>query len=104
MPNFIFALLGQAPAGAPTANPIAGFLPIAIIFLIFYMLLIRPQQKKQQQHQKMLSEIKKNDEVVTAGGIHGTVVNVDERTVTLRIDDNTRIRLQKSSVAYVKKK
>lgn len=76
---------------------------LIIFFIVFYLLIIRPQQKKQRQHQQMIANIKKNDEVVTVGGIHGTVVNVKEKTFVLRVDTNTRIEIDKSSVAYLKK-
>ena len=56
-----------------------------------------------KEHQKMLAGIDKNDEVVTLGGIHGTVVNVKEKTLTLRIDENVKMEIEKNSVAYIKK-
>ena len=90
----------------PTAvqpNAIASLMPIIFIFAIFYFLLIRPQQKKQREHQKMVSELKKNDEVVTNGGIHGTVVNVKDTTLTLRIDENVKVEVNKNAIAYLKK-
>ena len=90
----------------PTAvqpNAIASLMPIIFIFGIFYFLLIRPQQKKQKEHTRMTSELKKNDEVVTNGGIHGTVVNVKDTTIILKIDDNVKIEINKSTVAYLKK-
>lgn len=78
-------------------------LPLVFIFVVFYFLLIRPQKKKQQEHQKMIQGLKKNDEVVTIGGVHGTIVNIKEQTFILRIDENTRIEVDKQSVSYVKK-
>jgi len=65
---------------------IANFLPIIFIFIIFYFLLMRPQQKKQKEYERMLSGLKKNDEVVTNGGIHGTILNIKDDTLTLKID------------------
>lgn len=88
---------------AAQPNAIASLMPIIFIFVIFYFLLIRPQQKKQKEHERVVSELKKNDEVVTNGGIHGTVVNVKESTLTLKIDDNVKIEINKSAVAYLKK-
>ena len=85
------------------ANPLVQLFPLALIFIIFYFLLIRPQKQKEKEHQKMLTGINKNDEVVTLGGIHGTIVNVKDKTVTLRIDDNVNMEIEKSSVAYIKK-
>ena len=86
------------------ASPITALMPIILIFVIFYFLLIRPQQTQQKKHRELLSQLKKNDEVVTNSGIHGTIVNLDEETVTLRVDDNTRIKFQKNTISYVKKK
>jgi len=84
-------------------NPIVQLLPLALIFVIFYFLLIRPQKQKEKEHQKMLEGINKNDAVVTSGGIHGTVVNVKEKTLTLRIDENVKMEIEKNSIAYIKK-
>jgi len=78
--------------------------PLILIFVVFYFLLIRPQQKKQKDHEQMVKSLEKNDEVVTTGGIHGTIANVKDSTVTLRVDDNVRMELQKNCVAHVKKK
>ena len=86
------------------ANPLINLLPIILIFVIFYFLLIRPQKKQQDEHKKMVAGLKKNDEVITAGGIHGTVVNVKEHTVTLKVDDNVKVEVQKNSVASMKRK
>jgi len=84
-------------------NPLVQLFPLALIFIVFYFLLIRPQKQKEKQHQKMLGELNKNDEVVTSGGIHGVIVGVKEKTVTLRIDDNVKMEIEKASVAYIKK-
>jgi preprotein translocase subunit YajC len=84
-------------------NVIASVMPIVFIFTIFYFLLIRPQQKKQKEHTKMVSELKKNDEVVTNGGMHGTVVNVKDTTLILKVDENVKVEINKSAVAYLKK-
>jgi preprotein translocase subunit YajC len=88
----------------PQPNPLISMMPLILIFIIFYFLLIRPQQKKQKEHEQMLKALDKNDEVVTTGGIHGTIVNIKEQTVMLRIDDNVKIELQKNAVSHVKKK
>ena len=87
---------------AQAANPVISMVPLILIFVIFYFLLIRPQKSKEKEHQKMLGNLNKNDEVVTTGGIHGTIVNVKEKTITLRIDDNVKIELEKNCVAYKK--
>ncbi|MDD5128592.1 MAG: preprotein translocase subunit YajC [Candidatus Omnitrophica bacterium] len=84
------------------ASPLIQLFPLVLIFGIFYFLLIRPQKQKEKEHQKMLSGINKNDEIVTLGGIHGTIVNVKEKTVILRIDENVKMEIEKSSIAYIK--
>jgi preprotein translocase subunit YajC len=84
-------------------NPIMSLIPLALIFIIFYFMLIRPQKQKEKEHRDMLNNIAKNDEVVTSGGIHGTVINVKERTLILRIDEDVKIEIDKSSIAYLKK-
>ena len=84
-------------------NAIVSLMPIIFIFGIFYFLLIRPQQKKQKEHQNMVAELKKNDEVVTNGGIHETVVNVKDHTLILKIDENVKVEINKNAVAYLKK-
>ena len=79
-------------------------LPVVLIFVVFYFLLIRPQKKSQDDHRKMIASLKKNDEVVTSGGIHGTIANVKDHTVTLKVDDNVKIEVQKSSIGTVRRK
>ncbi|MFH1504823.1 MAG: preprotein translocase subunit YajC [Candidatus Omnitrophota bacterium] len=86
-------------------NPNAGvfnFIPLIFIFLVFYFLIIRPQQKKQKEHKAMISNLKKNNEVVTVGGVHGVIVNIKDKTFVLRVDENVKIEIDKSSVAYLK--
>lgn len=87
-----------------TVNPIINLFPLILIFIIFYILIIRPQKTREKEHQKILSNLNKNDEVVTSGGIHGTIVNIKDKTVILRIDDNAKIEIEKNCIAYVKKK
>jgi preprotein translocase subunit YajC len=88
---------------AQAVNPLVQFFPLILIFIIFYFLLIRPQKTKEKKHQKILNSLTKNDEVVTSSGIHGTIINVKDKTVILRIDDNVKIEIEKNCVAYVKK-
>lgn len=102
MLNFILLMAGQTGARGET-NPIALWLPIILIFAIMYFLIFRPQAKKQKQHRMMLDALKKGDRIITAGGIYGTILSVrdKENTVVVKIDDNTKIELVKSSVAQV---
>ncbi len=87
----------------PQMGLLANLFPLALIFLIFYFILIRPQQKQQHAFKKMVEDLKKNDQVVTIGGVHGTIVNTKEKTFIIRVDDNTRLEIDKSAVARVEK-
>jgi len=84
-------------------NPLINLFPLIFIFLIFYFLIIKPQ-KIEKEHQLMLNSLEKNDEVITVGGIHGVVVNVKEKTVVLRVDDNVKIEVEKNCIASKIKK
>lgn len=84
-------------------SPLVNLFPLILIFIIFYFLLIRPQKTKEKEHRKLLASLNKNDEVVTSGGIHGTIINVKDKTVVLRIDDNAKMEIEKNCIAYVKK-
>jgi len=75
--------------------------PYLLIMGIFYFLVFRPQKNKQKEFQKLLANVKKNDEVVTTGGIHGTVVNVKEKTIVVRIDDHARMEIDREAIARV---
>ena len=88
---------------APQVNPLINLFPLILIFVIFYFLLIRPQKTKDKVHSKMLANLNKNDEIVTSSGIHGTIVNVKDKTVILRIDDNVKMEIEKNAIAYVKR-
>ena len=72
------------------------------IILIFYFLIIRPQRQQQKKIKEMLANLKKNDEVITTSGIHGTVVIIKEKTVVLRVDEGCRIEFDRESIAVVK--
>jgi preprotein translocase subunit YajC len=89
--------MGPEQAGSPLMQ----FFPLILIFVIFYFLVFKPQKDKQKQQQEMVKNLKKNDQVVTVGGIHGTVVMVKDKTVIIRVDDNTRIEFDKESVSAV---
>lgn len=86
------------------ASPFMQLVPLVGIFIIFYFLLIRPQKAKEQEHANMLKTLAKNDDIVTASGIHGTIVNVKDATVIVRVDDNVKLEIDKTAVAAVKKK
>jgi preprotein translocase subunit YajC len=99
--------MGGAPGGASgPAGGMAAFqqvIPLVFMFAIFYFLLIRPQQKKAKEHKALLEAIKKGDNVITAGGVHGKVTSVDDGIVTLEIATGVNIKIVKSYIAAIRK-
>lgn len=92
-------MFGQGGAGG-----LMSFIPLIFMFAIFYLLLIRPQQKKAKEHKVLLESLKKGDQVITAGGIHGKVNSVDENVVTLEIATGVNIKINKGFIATIVKK
>lgn len=100
MPALLFSFMG-APGGSG-ANPMAGMLlPMIAIFAIMYFLVMRPQAKRQKEHQKMMESLQKGDNVVTAGGIYGTIVGTKDKdtVLILEVDKNVKLNVARSSIA-----
>ena len=97
-------ILAQAAApGQPPQNLLVSMMPLVFIFIIFYFLLIRPQQKKQKEHEKLVQAVKTGDQVITSSGIHGTISNVKDKTVIVKIADNVKVEFDRASIAIVEK-
>ena len=93
-----------ASAHAQDASPQGGlmsFLPLIIIFVIFYFLLIRPQMKRAKEHKNLVASLNTGDEVVTNGGLLGKITNVGESFVTVELAENVKIKVQKHAIASV---
>ncbi len=95
----LHAFLAQTAPDGQAANPFVQFLPFILIALVFYFVFFRPQSRQAKQHQAFLGALKKGDEVVTQGGIIGTVVLVEDRTVTIDVGGGTKLRVLKNQVA-----
>lgn len=95
--------MGTPPGGAAGGgqSAITSMIPLVIMFAIFYFLLIRPQQKKAKEHKALLESLKKGDQVITAGGMHGKITAVDETVVTIEVANNVNIKFNKGHVAAV---
>ena len=94
------AYAAEAVEGTPQVNPLVQFMPIILMFVIFYFLLIRPQQKKSKDLQTMIAGIKKGDKVVTTGGILGVVSSIQDDYVVLTVGgSDTKIEILKSAIA-----
>lgn len=91
----LFTLAQTSPGG----GGIGSFLPIILLFVGMWFLIIAPQRKRQKAHDKMLSELKSGDEIVTSGGVYGTITNVKDDRFVVRIADNTKIELGRGFVA-----
>ncbi len=81
------------------SNQLAQFLPIILLFAIFYFLIIRPQQKAQKEHKAMLESLKKGDKIITNGGLIAEVVKPEEDFIKIKINDETVVKLERNSVA-----
>lgn len=89
------------PQPTPTPqNPILALLPLIIIFVIFYLLLILPQQRKQRKHQEMIEGLKPGDEIVTIGGLYGTIKEVKAETFMVEIAPKVIVRLSRQAVSH----
>ena len=97
----LLSSFAYAADGAPASNPLASFLPLIVIFAIFYFLIIRPQQKKAKEHQQMLNGIKKDDKIITNGGLYATVIGVKGEIVEARIAENVKVQIAKSGVSTI---
>ena len=86
---------------AAAAGGLMSFLPLIVIFAVFYFMLIRPQMKRTKEHRNLVAGLAKGDEVVTNGGVLGRITDVSESFVTLEIADSTQIKLQRQAVANV---
>jgi len=95
--------MGTPPGGASGGGQSAllNIVPLIFMFGIFYFLLIRPQQKRAKEHRALLDALKKGDQVVTAGGLHGKVSAIDEAVVTLEVATGVNIKVDKGHIARV---
>ncbi|WP_214628792.1 preprotein translocase subunit YajC [Paenibacillus agaridevorans] len=89
-------LLAEGAGG--TQNIWGLIMPFVLMFAVFYFLLIRPQQKKSKARNSMLSQIKKGDKITTIGGLHGTIVELTDDTVVLRVNDTTKMTFERSAI------
>lgn len=103
--SFISFLMGVPDSSVNSTSQSGQLMQMVItfglIFIVMYFLIFRPQKKKEQETKRMLDALKKGDKVVTIGGIHGTVSSTKEKTVIVKVDDNTKIEFNRSAIATV---
>ena len=95
--------MGAGNGGGGGMGSLTSFLPLILMFVVFYFLLIWPQQKKAKAHRQVLANLQKGDNVVTSSGIYGQITGLTETTVTLEIAEKVRIKISRSAVAGVVK-
>ena len=99
MTNFAYLYLMGQPAGATgQSNPLVTFLPLILVFVVFYFFMIRPQMKKQKEMTSYRSSLKKGDKVVTTGGIYGKVLEVKDQSVTIDVGGDIKLRVDKNAL------
>jgi preprotein translocase subunit YajC len=100
MDFFINSAWAQA-APAQQPDPFTSFIPLILIFVVFYFLLIRPQSKRAKEHRKMVAELKAGDEVVTSGGVLGKITEAGEQFLKVEVADGVELRVQRTTVSMV---
>jgi preprotein translocase subunit YajC len=99
---FVSPAYAQAAGGGPAGFELVSFLPLILIFVVFWFLMIRPQQKKMKQHREMIAAIRRGDRVLTSGGIFGTVTKVlGESELQVEISDGVRVRVARGTISEV---
>jgi preprotein translocase subunit YajC len=99
--ELFFAMAPQGGDAGGGGSFVTTMIMFALIFVIFYFMILRPQQKRTKQRDKLLSELKKGDKVVTSGGMHGKIVNVEEKTIVVEVDENVKLKFERSAVSAV---
>jgi len=77
------------------------FIMMGLIFVVFYFFIIRPQRKREADRKQMIAAVQKGDKIITAGGVHATVTKVEETSVLAQVDDNVKLRFEKSAISSV---
>ncbi len=96
-----YILLMSPQGGDSGGSMISTLVMFSLIILIFYFMILRPQQKRQKERQKLLDGVKKGDKITTVGGLHATVLGLEEKTVLIQIADNVKVKLEKSAISSV---
>jgi preprotein translocase subunit YajC len=99
--SLLLIAMSQPQNGSPEGSLISTLIMFTLIIVIFYFMILRPQQKRQKERQKMLEAVKKGDKVVTAGGLHGTVAGIDEKTILVQVADNVKLKFDRTAIGAV---
>jgi preprotein translocase subunit YajC len=99
--NFILGLFLQTQGAGGMEQLLSTIVPFALIILVFYFLILRPQQKRQKERQKLLESVRKGDRIITTGGMHGLVEGIEDKSLLVKIDDNVKVKIEKSAVSVI---
>ena len=97
----LYHIIAMAPQGGNGGGMFSTLIMFSLIILIFYFMILRPQQKRQKERQRLLEGVKKGDKVITVGGLHGTVVGLEEKTVLVQVAENIKMKFERSAVSSV---
>ncbi len=97
----MYPLLVAAPQAAEAPSMFVTLLPLLLIFVVFYFFIIRPQKKRETERKAMIAAVKKGDKIVTVGGVHGKVLQVDDASVLAEVDTDVKLRIDKNAIANV---
>jgi preprotein translocase subunit YajC len=101
----MYSLIAMAPpqgsGGSPEGSLVSTLVMFGLIIGIFYFMILRPQQKRQKEREKLLTTMKKGDKIITAGGLHGTISGIDEKTVLIQVADTVKLKYDRSAIASI---
>lgn len=101
MIDVAYAMAPPGGQGGSSTDALMGFLPMILIFAVFYFLLIRPQQKKAKDHKMMLENLKKGDSIITQGGLYGKVLSLTDQVAVVEIADKVKVKVSRSHIAGI---
>jgi preprotein translocase subunit YajC len=99
--DFLAYAMGGGGASGGQGSAFGAFVPLILMFAIFYFLLIRPQQKKAKMHREMIASVKKGDKIVSNGGLHGIVTGITDDTVTIEVAPKVRVKISRGFISSV---
>lgn len=94
----LLSILLMSPAGGAEQGGFMSFLPLILIIVVFYFFFIRPQMKKGKEQRKFREELKKGDKIITLGGVHGKILNIDDTTVIIETEGQGRLKVEKNAI------
>ena len=102
--NALYNLIGMTPPGGGTgggSSMVSTMVMFSLIIGIFYFMILRPQQKRQKERAKLLESIQKGDKVITVGGMHGTVIGLEDKIVLVQVADNVKLKFEKTAISTI---